>query len=275
MSNPNLDSMENYTWRNTNVAKEIHGVRTAANVGGFFTPLLRPGMRLLDCGCGPGSITVGLAALVAPGEVIGIDANADLIATAQNAAQEAGLANASFQTGDVYRLPFDDNSFDVIWVHALLEHLADPPAALTEMYRVLKPGGIIGVRELDLDIRIVGPETPALNQVFDLWIRLTRENGGDTQIGKKLPSLLHAAGFQDIAVAASIEQHGRAMLKPFVPAETSANNMIALLGPFEARGYATPAEIAEMRQALSDWGQHPEGIGIFARCEAIARKDRA
>ena len=76
---------ESYTWRDTNVAQEVHGVRTAANVGGYFTPLLRPGMCLLDCGCGPGSITVGLAELVAPGEVIGLDANADLIAAAQAA----------------------------------------------------------------------------------------------------------------------------------------------------------------------------------------------
>jgi ubiquinone/menaquinone biosynthesis C-methylase UbiE len=272
MSNTNPGSLEHYTWCNTNVAKEIHGVRTAASVGGFFTPLLQPGMRLLDCGCGPGSITVGLAELVAPGEVIGIDANADLIATAQTAAANAGVANVTFQTGDVYRLPFDDNEFDAVWVHALLEHLADPPAALAEMHRVLKPGGIIGLRELDLDSMIIGPESPALTHVFELWIRLTRENGGDTQIGKKLPRLLNAAGFRDAAFSATIEQHGRAMLQPFVPVETTINNMTALLGPFEARGYATAAECAEMRQALHDWGQHPEGIGAFARCEAIARK---
>jgi SAM-dependent methyltransferase len=273
MTDPNPASqLESYTWRNTNVAKEIHGARTAASVGGFFMPLLRPGMRLLDCGCGPGSITVGLAELLAPGKVIGIDANPDLIATAQTAAQEAGLANVTFQTGDVYRLTFNDNSFDAVWVHALLEHLSDPLAALAEMQRVLKPGGIIGVRELGLDSMIIGPESPALTRVFDLWIRLTRENGGDTQIGKKLPNLLNVAGFTDVCFSATIEQHGRAMLQPFVPVEVSVANLTALLGPFQTRGYATPAEIAELRQALHDWGQHPEGIGAFARCEAIARK---
>ncbi len=52
---------ETYTWRDTNVAKEAPGVRTAANIGGYFIPFLCPGMRLLDCGCGPGSVTVGLA----------------------------------------------------------------------------------------------------------------------------------------------------------------------------------------------------------------------
>jgi ubiquinone/menaquinone biosynthesis C-methylase UbiE len=140
------DNAENYTWRDTNIAQEIHGVRTATNVGGFFTSFLRSGIRLLDCGCGPGTITVGLAELVAPGEVTGIDASADLIASAQGNAARAGLSNATFQTGNVYSLPFADDSFDAVWAHALLEHLHDPVAALAEMRRVLQSGGIIGVR---------------------------------------------------------------------------------------------------------------------------------
>ncbi|HRJ43578.1 MAG: methyltransferase domain-containing protein [Caldilineaceae bacterium] len=266
------NATENYTWRDTNVAKEVHGVRTAANVGGFFTPFLRSGMRLLDCGCGPGSITVGLAELVAPGEVIGIDASADLIARAQENAAIAGLSNATFQTGDVYSLPFADDSFDAVWVHALLEHLHDPVAALTEMRRVLKPGGIIGVRELDLDSLLIGPESPALVRFFALFIRLTRENGGDAQIGKKLAALLTAAGFQDVGMSATVEQSGLAARQPFVSAGVFASNMMALLEPFETRGYATAAEIAEMRQALTDWAQSPESILIGLRCDVLAHK---
>lgn len=272
MSNSNPDSLENYTWRNTNVAKEIHGVRTAATVGGFFTPFLRPGMRLLDCGCGPGSITVGLAELVAPGDVIGIDANADLIATAQAAAASAGLSNVTFQTGDVYSLPFDDGSFDAIWVHALLEHLADPTAALAEMHRVLKPGGIIGVRELDLDCFIWSPESPALGRLCDLWGRLTEANGGDAYIGKKVAALLAAAGFRDLAVSGSPDQYGNVMRNPTGSAEAAIHSLGALLGPFEARGYATAAECAEIHQALHDWAADPLCILLALRCEAIARK---
>lgn len=266
------DNAENYTWRDTNIAQEIHGGRTAANVGGFFTPFLRSGMRLLDCGCGPGSITVGLAELVAPGEVIGIDASADLIATAQGNAARAGLRNATFQTGDVYSLPFADDSFDAVWAHALLEHLHDPVAALAEMRRVLKPGGLIGVRELDADSLLIGPESPALERFFELFIRLTRENGGDAQIGKKLATLLTAAGFRDVGMSVTVEQIGLAARQPFVSAGVFASNIMALLGPFEARGYATAVEIAEMRQALSDWAESPQSVMFAMRGEAIAVK---
>jgi ubiquinone/menaquinone biosynthesis C-methylase UbiE len=273
MSNSHPTTLgERYTWRNTNVAKEVHGVRTAANVGGYFTPFLRPGMHLLDCGCGPGSITVGLAELIAPGEVIGIDANADLIAAAQNQAASVGISNVSFQTGDVYKLPFAENSFDAIWVHAVLEHLADHPTALREMYRVLKPGGLIGIRELDLDSLLFAPESAALTRFFHLWIRLTRDNGGDAQVGKKLAALLIAAGFDEVRLTATIEQYGQAAHPSFVPAEVAAANLTALLNQFDSRGYATPAEIAEMRQALSDWASNPQGFFLFARCEALARK---
>lgn len=266
------NAAENYTWRDTNIAQEIHGVRTAANVGGFFTPFLRSGMRLLDCGCGPGSITVGLAELVAPGEVIGIDASADLIASAQDNAASAGLSNATFQTGDVYSLPFADDSFDAVWAHALLEHLHDPVAALAEMRRVLKPGGLIGVRELDLDSLLIGPESPALVRCIELWIRLTRENGGDAQIGKKLAALLTAAGFREVGMSATVEPYGLAVRQSFVPPRVATSNLMALLEPIEARGYATAAEIGEMRQALTDWAESPQSVMLVMRGEAIAVK---
>jgi SAM-dependent methyltransferase len=266
------DNAENYTWRDTNIAQEIHGVRTATNVGGFFTSFLRSGIRLLDCGCGPGTITVGLAELVAPGEVTGIDASADLIASAQGNAARAGLSNATFQTGNVYSLPFADDSFDAVWAHALLEHLHDPVAALAEMRRVLQSGGIIGVRNLDLDSLLISPELPAMVRFVELWIRLNRENGGDMQIGKKLARLLTTAGFRNVGVSATVEQHGLGARQPFVLAGISASNLMALLEPMEARGYATAVQIAEMRQALTDWAESPQGIIFATWCEAIAVK---
>ena len=103
-------------------------------------PHLRPGMRLLDCGCGPGSITVGLAEAVAPGEVIGLDLQPSQIERARLLAAERAISNVRFEVGDVSRLPFPDASFDAAFAHTLLLHLRDRVGALREIRRVLEAG---------------------------------------------------------------------------------------------------------------------------------------
>ena len=119
-----------YTYRDCPVVTELHATRTAASMAGFFLPHLCPGMRVLDCGCGPGSITVGLAEHVAPGEVIGIDLDPTHIALAQRRAAAAGLANVRFARADIYTLPFPDAAFDAVFCQSLLSHLREPAQAL-------------------------------------------------------------------------------------------------------------------------------------------------
>src|SRR5262245_59048725 len=110
--------------------------RTAAVQAAFFLPNLRPGMRVLDVGCGPGTITLGLAEAVAPGEVAGVDVREDRLALARAAATERKVPNTRFEIGDVYALPFPDAAFDAVLVHAVLEHLPDPGRALAAVRRV-------------------------------------------------------------------------------------------------------------------------------------------
>src|SRR5262245_892986 len=110
-----------------------HGRRTAEKQAAFFLPHLRSGMKLLDCGCGPGSITLGLAAAVARGEVVGVDLDSEKIAQAQGSAAKALVTNLRFETADIYALPFPDASFDAVFSHAVFQHLRDPMAALREI----------------------------------------------------------------------------------------------------------------------------------------------
>ncbi|MEA2241485.1 MAG: hypothetical protein QOD24_1041, partial [Solirubrobacteraceae bacterium] len=126
-----------------------HRWRTAENSAGYVLPYLQPGMRLLDVGCGPGTITVDLAARVAPGTVIGVDQEPAVIAEAGQLLQEHGSGNVRFKTADVYALGFDEESFDVVHAHQVLQHLTDPVAALVEMRRVLRPNGILALRDGD------------------------------------------------------------------------------------------------------------------------------
>jgi ubiquinone/menaquinone biosynthesis C-methylase UbiE len=137
--------------------------RTAAQEAAFFLPHLRPGMRVLDVGCGPGSITVGLAEVVAPGEVVGIDVQQSQVERARDLAVERGVANVRFEVGDVYRLPFLDHSFDAVFAHTVLMHLQEPVRALAEARRVLRPGGITGVRDPDYGTMLSLPRRPYWN----------------------------------------------------------------------------------------------------------------
>jgi ubiquinone/menaquinone biosynthesis C-methylase UbiE len=117
--------------------------RTAESHAGFFLPQLLPGWRLLDAGCGPGTITLGLVRKVSPGQVIGVDIEESQFAKARGQAEQEGL-NIEFQKASISHLPFSDGYFDAVFSHAVLQHLTNPEAALAELRRVLKPGGLLG-----------------------------------------------------------------------------------------------------------------------------------
>src|SRR5450759_1188439 len=97
---------ETYTHGYSEEMYQLHGARTAAIDAAFFIPHLKSGMRVLDCGSGPGSITVGFVDIVAPGEVVGIDLSDEQLARARGLADRLGLGNIHFQQGDIYSLPF-------------------------------------------------------------------------------------------------------------------------------------------------------------------------
>jgi ubiquinone/menaquinone biosynthesis C-methylase UbiE len=110
--------------------------RSAATHARFILPHLRPGMHVLDCGCGSGAITLGLAQAVQPGQVTGIDIAEVEIERARNRAREERVDNVHFKLGDVYELPFSERAFDLVFGHNVLEHVAQPDQALREIHRV-------------------------------------------------------------------------------------------------------------------------------------------
>jgi ubiquinone/menaquinone biosynthesis C-methylase UbiE len=179
--------------------------RTFESHGAFFLPHLKPGLSLLDCGCGPGSITLGMAARVAPGAVVGIDFGQSQIERARAAAAREGCRNVQFDTGDAYSLAFESGSFDRVFSHALMEHLADPVRALREFCRVLKPGGVIGVCSPDWGGFILSPPSTELSRAVDAYTALQSRNGGDVRVGRKLGQHLAAAGFAEIRISARYE----------------------------------------------------------------------
>ena len=157
---------ETYSITDEQAQVEYVGVRRAARWVPFFLPYLRSGMKLVDCGCGVGSITLDLAAIVAPGETIGIDQDAAQLELARASAAERGLANARFEVGSIYALPFADGSINAALAHTLLFHLSDPLRALKELRRVLAPGGIVAISDDDYHTWVITPEDSAMHRVM-------------------------------------------------------------------------------------------------------------
>jgi SAM-dependent methyltransferase len=173
-----------------------HARRTAATSAAYLLPLLEPGQRLLDVGCGPGSITVDLARAVGPGEVVAVDRAPAAVALAEEAARSAGVANVVTQVADVMALPFEDGAFDVVHAHQVLQHLSDPVAALREMRRVTRPGGVVAVRDADYAATTWFPASPGLDEWLALYHEVTEANRTEADAGRRLLHWALAAGFE-------------------------------------------------------------------------------
>jgi SAM-dependent methyltransferase len=229
-------------------------------------------MRLLDAGCGPGSITVGLAQRVGPGgDVVGIDVNTERLEFARGLAAERGVANLRFEEADVHGLPFDEGSFDAAFMHAVLQHLSDPVAALREVRRVLRPGAVIGISDADLGTGMVYPPSPAIDASFELMVRLREHDGGTPYAGRMLRQMLHDAGFERVTAKAVAGTDGG---PPEVNAYMASWQMSyfeepAVVARITSLGLATEAELWEMAAAWREWGEAPGGYSTRLMCEAV------
>ena len=194
--------MDTYTHGHAEPVLQSHRWRTAENSAAYLLPLLRPGLDLLDVGCGPGTLTADLAVRVAPGRVLGLDASADPLDEARAAARRAG-ATVTFAVGDVYALDLPDDSFDVVHAHQVLQHLTDPVAALREMARVCRPGGVVAVRDVDYATVTWFPANPGLDRWLELYSAVARANRAEPDAGRRLIAWAHAAGLRDLTATAS------------------------------------------------------------------------
>jgi len=188
--------VDTYTHGHADSVLQSHRWRTVENSAGYLAPHLRPGLDLLDVGCGPGTLTVDLARRVAPGRTLAIDVAEAPLAEAREHARNRGV-EVTVEVGDVYALAADDGSFDVVHAHQVLQHLTDPVAALREMARVTRPGGLIAVRDVDYAATTWFPANPGLEKWLDLYERVARRNGAEPDAGRRLLSWAHAAGLRD------------------------------------------------------------------------------
>ena len=261
-----------YTHGHHETVLRAHRWRTASNSAAYLLPALEPGFRLLDIGCGPGTISIDLATRVR--EVVGIDASAQVLRGARAAATAAGATNVSFVVGDAYALPFPDDSFDVVHAHQVLQHLTNPVAALREMRRVARPGGVVAVRDADFSAMTWYPPQPGLDRWLSLYHQLTRANAADADAGRKLASWVSEAGFDpdDIVPSAGVWCFA-------TPADRAwwsgmwAERVLASDFARQAvdQHLADPVDLEEIADAWRAWGGEPDGWFAVLHGEVLAR----
>lgn len=261
---------ERYTLGYGPASLSIMASRTAESHAGFFISHLRTGMSVLDIGCGPGSITFGFAECVRPGSVIGTDLVLGQTKRFAEKAEGAEL-NLTFEMADAYALPYSDNCFDAVFVSALLGNLRCPQDGADQAYRVLKPGGLFGIKEFDEGANLSFPELESRTRLIQLYRRLREHHGHDPDCGRKLRSYLNTAGFVDIEVEATFEAatprlgaSGNAFVESMVREEWGSE--------FVELGWVTQEQIDDWVKQSSAYRSDQGDFSARAWVEAIARK---
>jgi ubiquinone/menaquinone biosynthesis C-methylase UbiE len=264
---------ERYTHGHHPAVLAAHGARTAQNSAAFLLPHLRADHRVLDVGCGPGSITVDLAELVPQGSVVGIDAVASVLEQGRATATARRVSNVTFEPADTYSLPYPEDSFDVVYAHQVLQHVARPVEALREMRRVLRPGGLVAVRDSDYSTMIHAPHDARLDRWLELYFRVARSNGGEPNAGRFLRGWVQQAGFVNDVTTGSAWCHANAEATTTWGQTWAARvTESAFAEQAVAMGAATVAELADIADAWRTWAAKPDAFFAFVHGEVIATK---
>ncbi|MGP3967438.1 class I SAM-dependent methyltransferase [Streptomyces sp. 6N223] len=248
-----------YTHGHHDSVLRSHRWRTAENSAAYLLPELRPGLALLDVGCGPGTLTADLAARVAPGPVTAVDHAEDILSEARAVAEERGVTGVRFARADVHALEFDDDSFDVVHAHQVLQHLGDPVGALRETRRVCRPGGVVAARDADMSAMTWFPEVPGMDEWLALYLRVARANGGEPTAGRRLHAWARQAGFAGVTASASVwcfATPGEREWWSGLWAERTVASSYARTAV--DGGHATTDELHRIAKAWRAWGSHPD-----------------
>jgi SAM-dependent methyltransferase len=245
--------------------EQLLDVRSLAGDHPALAALLRPGMTVLDVGCGTGAITRGIADAVSPaGTVCGIDVNADLIARAR--AASAGYRNLRFAVADIHDESWDE-AFDIVMSARVLQWLADPARALAAMVRAARRGGTISVLDYDHTRASWDPALPpSVQRFYQAFLDWRADAGMDNAIAAHLPAMFGRAGLSDVtavdqyevAAASDADYQRRMALWPGVIA-TRGHQVVA-------DGWLTEDDRARAEEDIWRWiGESSPAQSLFLR----------
>jgi SAM-dependent methyltransferase len=249
-----------------------HRWRTAENSAGYLLPHVTSGATLLDIGCGPGTITADLATLVTPGRVTALEVTEAALDLARAEIARRGIGSVDFAVGDVHALDLADDTFDIVHAHQVLQHVGDPVAALREMRRVTRPGGIVAVRDSDYAAFTWYPELPALTEWLALYERVARGNGGEPDAGRRLLAWAHAAGFTDVTATSSTWCFATAEDRAWWGGMWADRVLVSDLARTALdTDAATQADLQRMSDGWQRWAADPDGWLSLLHGELICR----
>ncbi len=248
-----------------------HRWRTAENSAAYLLPHLRPRDRLLDVGMGPGTITVDLAERLSEGWVTGIDSAETAVIATRELAAERGAGRITAEVGNVYALAYADDSYDVAHAHQVLQHLSDPVAALIEMRRVVRSGGLVAARDADYAAMTWYPTDPRLDHWLELYHQVARAAGGEPDAARRMRQWAQRAGFGAVSYSAStwcfaspedVAWWSQTWAERVVRSDFATQAVAAEL--------ADPAELDELAAGWRWWGDQPDAWFAVLHGELLA-----
>ena len=250
-----------------------HRWRTAQNSAAYLLAHLEPGMRLLDVGCGPGTLTVDLARRVGPsGEVVGVDLSEAVVAEAAAHAAAEGVTNVSFQAGDFGGGDLAERSFDVVHAHQVLQHLSDPVGALAAMARLARPGGVVAARDSDYTSFFWTPADVRLDRWREIYVAVSDRNGFHADAGRWLLRWAADAGLTNLAYTTSTWTFAtpadRAWWGDLWAERVMVSNLAAQAVEY---GVAGQDELDEVAGGFRAWAAAPEGTFVLVHGEILGR----
>lgn len=261
---------DTYTHGHGESVLRAHRRRSAADSAAYLLPRITPDARILDVGCGPGTITTDLARLAPQGSVVGVDVSAAVVGEAADTARTAGVPNVEFTVGSAYDLAHEDASFDVVHAHQLLQHLSDPVGALREMGRVCRPGGTVAVRDSDYAAFSWWPAVPELDEWLGLYRTVARGNGAEPDAGRRLKSWALAAGLKVATSTASVWCYSTPVEVTWW-GEVWAQRIVgsAVAEQARSRDLATPDDLARLARGWRRWAAAPDAWFVLVHGELL------
>jgi SAM-dependent methyltransferase len=246
---------DTYTHGHQDAVLRAHRWRTAENSAAYLLPHLQRGQRVLDVGCGPGTLTADLARRVSPGEVVGVDIAASVVEEARASAARSGVDNVSFQAGDFRDCGLEPESFDVVHAHQVLQHVSDPVGAMKAMAQLARPAGIVAARDADI------------------YLAVCRRNGAEPDAGRWLVRWARASGVSDVTYGSSTWTFASTEDRTWW-SDSWAERCVASSFAQQAveYGIATEEELASVAEGWRRWGAEPDALFIAVHGEVVARR---